>query len=486
MATDASTSVPVYEFGGFRLDPARRQLRDAAGEPVVLPPRVFDTLLHLVEHRGELIGKRALMRAIWGATVVAENSLDQNISMLRRALQAGGASEPLIVTERGRGFRFVGNVTFPIAAASASAAGDESERLVREAQALIVRPSRSNLRGAFELLSAAVERRPRFARALAERALLRTLFPLFEIPMKDAFACAEREAQQALGLDATVARAHQALAYVFLARGGWVDAKSQFEAAARLEESPDAAVARVSLLSQAVGHHRLALEQAREVYQKVPFLPLAALAVAGAYLFAGQDPEALAGIERVAALGWPGDQTPLSEFRFLLAVRAGRFADAVIHGTEGLSPAMRAAGGEPMVQLMCRALRAPEHRAAAIRAIGRVLRESGVAGLELRNQKRVLVWLTLLGALDEAFDLLRRALEDPACQGTLRGPWAWLWLPEMRPFRRDPRFQAVTARFGFMAYWKQYGPPDGYGLLQGQLVEAESPSVSFHQPPPSA
>lgn len=474
MATDASTSVPVYEFGGFRLDPARRQLRDAAGEPVALPPRVFDTLLHLVEHRGELIGKRALMRAIWGATVVAENSLDQNISMLRRALQAGGASESLIVTERGRGFRFVGNVTVRGTEASASVAEDEGERLFREAQALIVRPSRSNLRGAFELLSAAVERRPRFVRAVAERALLRTLFPLFEIPMADAFACAEREARQALALDATVARAHQALAYVFLARAGWVQARVHFDTAARLEESPDAEVARVSLLSQAVGHHRLALEQAREACQKVPFLPLAAMALAGAYVFAGRDREALAGIERLAALGWPADQTPLSEFRFLLAVRAGRFEDAVTHGAEGLSPAMRAAGGERMVQLLCAALRAPDRKSEAIAAIERVIRASGVAGLELRNQKRVLVWLTLLGALDEAFDLLGRALEDPACQGTIRGPWAWLWLPEMRPFRRDPRFQAVTARFGFMAYWKQYGPPDGYELRHGQLVESSS------------
>jgi DNA-binding winged helix-turn-helix (wHTH) protein len=442
-----------------------------------LPPRVFDTLLYLIERRGELIGKRALMRAIWGATVVADNSLDQNISMLRRALQGRSKSQKLIVTERGRGFRFVGNVTLLTVDeedGTASASDDESDRRFREALALIARPSRSNLRGAFELLTAAIERCPKFGRALAERALLRTLFPLFEIPMNDAFTCAEREARQALALDSTLGHAHQALAYVFLARASWVEAKVHLDSACRLEESPDAQVARVGLLSQAVGHHRLALEQAKEVYQKVPLVPLAALALAGAYVFVGQDTDALAGLERVAALGWPETQTPLSEFRFLLAVRAGRFQDAVVHGTEGLSPAMRAAGGEKMVEQLCTALRAPAHRSEAIAAIARLLHETSVAGLELRNQKRVLIWLTMLRALDEAFDLLWRALDDPACQGTMRGPWAWLWLPEMRPFRSDVRFQAVIARFGFMEYWKQHGPPDGYRLVHGKLAESGS------------
>ena len=103
-----------------------------------------------------------------------------------------------------------------------------------------------------------------------------------------------------------------------------------------------------------------------------------------------------------------------------------------------------------------------------------MLQATGVAGLELRNQKRVLIWLTMLGALDDAFDLLWQALDDPACQGTLRGPWAWLWLPEMRPFRSDARFQAVIDRFGFMEYWTQRVPPDGYRLLHGRLVEDPS------------
>jgi hypothetical protein len=49
-----------------------------------------------------------------------------------------------------------------------------------------------------------------------------------------------------------------------------------------------------------------------------------------------------------------------------------------------------------------------------------------------------------------------------------------LWATEMQPFRRDRRFQDVVARFGYLEYWRQYGPPDGYVLGPGdELVEQE-------------
>jgi DNA-binding winged helix-turn-helix (wHTH) protein len=40
-----------YEFGDFRLDATKRLLL-RGGEPVPLTPKVFDTLLYMVEHRG--------------------------------------------------------------------------------------------------------------------------------------------------------------------------------------------------------------------------------------------------------------------------------------------------------------------------------------------------------------------------------------------------------------------------------------------------
>jgi hypothetical protein len=40
----------------------------------------------------------------------------------------------------------------------------------------------------------------------------------------------------------------------------------------------------------------------------------------------------------------------------------------------------------------------------------------------------------------------------------------------MRPFRRDPRFQALVMKLKMIDYWKQYGPADGCDLKDRQLI----------------
>jgi pimeloyl-ACP methyl ester carboxylesterase len=118
-----------YEFGEFRLDAARRLLRSRmGGEPIPLTPKVFDTLLYLVEHRGELIEKAALMKAIWPNVVVEENNLTQNISALRRALSDGVGENRFIVTEPGRGYRFVADVRVVRAPGTEQSGGEQREQ----------------------------------------------------------------------------------------------------------------------------------------------------------------------------------------------------------------------------------------------------------------------------------------------------------------------------------------------------------------------
>jgi TolB-like protein/Flp pilus assembly protein TadD len=98
-----------YEFGPFRVDASKRLLaRD--GAPVPLTPKVFDTLVHLVQHSGTAIGKDELMRAIWPDTVVEENNLNQNISILRRILGDGRSDHRYIATVPGYGYQFVAEV----------------------------------------------------------------------------------------------------------------------------------------------------------------------------------------------------------------------------------------------------------------------------------------------------------------------------------------------------------------------------------------
>ena len=102
----------VYEFGDFILESGqRRLLRRDGGEPIVLTARTFDTLLHLIEHRGETLDKDTLLRAIWPGVVVEENSLTQNISTLRQVLGETRTENRYIATVPRKGYRFVGEVT---------------------------------------------------------------------------------------------------------------------------------------------------------------------------------------------------------------------------------------------------------------------------------------------------------------------------------------------------------------------------------------
>jgi len=99
-----------YEFGGYQLDIRRRLLLGIDGLQVALTPKAFDTLLHLIENRGSVVTKEALMKAVWPDTVVEENNLNQNISALRRALGEGRSENRYIATVPSRGYRFVAPV----------------------------------------------------------------------------------------------------------------------------------------------------------------------------------------------------------------------------------------------------------------------------------------------------------------------------------------------------------------------------------------
>ncbi len=93
------------------MDAQHRVLSRADGETIPLKPKVFDTLLYFVEHPGELADKRALLEAIWPTVVVEENNLNQAVSTLRRVLGELPGEHRFIVTEPGRGYRFVATVT---------------------------------------------------------------------------------------------------------------------------------------------------------------------------------------------------------------------------------------------------------------------------------------------------------------------------------------------------------------------------------------
>src|SRR5205823_5064329 len=102
-------STRFYEFGPFQIDKLNHiLLRD--GESLPLKPKVFDTLLLLVENRGRVLDKDELLSRLWPDTVVEESNLSQNVYLLRKILGEEPRGEAYIETMPKRGYRFVASV----------------------------------------------------------------------------------------------------------------------------------------------------------------------------------------------------------------------------------------------------------------------------------------------------------------------------------------------------------------------------------------
>jgi len=99
----------LYEFGPFRLEPAEHLLL-RNGQAIPLAPKVFDTLLVLVQNSGHLVDKDELLRRVWPDTFVEEGNLTKNIFALRKILEGGRKGEKFIETIPKLGYRFVAPV----------------------------------------------------------------------------------------------------------------------------------------------------------------------------------------------------------------------------------------------------------------------------------------------------------------------------------------------------------------------------------------
>jgi len=99
----------IYEFGNYRIDPTEQTItRNTVLVP--LTPKVFETLLILLENPGRLVEKDEFMARLWPGTFVDEVALSQNISRLRKALGDGNAGTTIIQTVPKRGYRLVAEV----------------------------------------------------------------------------------------------------------------------------------------------------------------------------------------------------------------------------------------------------------------------------------------------------------------------------------------------------------------------------------------
>src|ERR687891_1195129 len=145
-ATMSRPGKRLYLFDGFRVDASERLLFKDNRE-VPLTPKVFDTLLVLLENSSHVLTKKELMEQVWPDSFVEENNLAQNISILRKALGQGKEGEHYIQTVPKRGYRFVVDVT--------TTGGEEETVIVHErTRARIVVESMDELDDARALMPA--------------------------------------------------------------------------------------------------------------------------------------------------------------------------------------------------------------------------------------------------------------------------------------------------------------------------------------------
>ncbi|HET9788291.1 MAG TPA: winged helix-turn-helix domain-containing protein, partial [Pyrinomonadaceae bacterium] len=96
-----------YRFGEFTLDADQKVLL-REGKPLLLAPKVVETLLTLVQNSGRILEKQELMARLWPDTFVEESNLTYTIVQLRKALGDDARHSRYIETIPKRGYRFIG------------------------------------------------------------------------------------------------------------------------------------------------------------------------------------------------------------------------------------------------------------------------------------------------------------------------------------------------------------------------------------------
>lgn len=76
-----------------------------AGRPIDLLPREYALLVHLADRAGQVVSRRALLDAVWGLRIdPGTNVVQVHVSRLRAKLDRG-QPQPMLLSERGKGYR---------------------------------------------------------------------------------------------------------------------------------------------------------------------------------------------------------------------------------------------------------------------------------------------------------------------------------------------------------------------------------------------
>jgi TolB-like protein len=350
----------------------------------------------------------------------------------------------------------------------------EAYQLYLQARAQMDRGGAASTLSAIRFLEQAIVVDPKFARAYASLAATQINAVTLMAATADLLSAADGNANRALTLDPANAQAFAILGTLSTYRAQWLVAEQHFRRALSLDPSdPWLHNLYGTGTCLATGLLHATLRCAQESYRLAPASALGAMVMAAASVYLGQDSEGLSYVQLAVNLGWPRVVVPLPFITAGIAINAGRHAEAAEQIKAVLAPEILDAGGAVAVDRIYAAVAGDADKHLAIEALQSL--RAGTARAPMLRPVMVMLatnWFTRLGAVDLAYEVAHATPEELETTGVLSNVTfvGTCWLPEMRAFRQDPRFQAYVTRLGLMQYWKQYGPPDGCELKDGKLI----------------
>lgn len=102
-------SKTAYRFGDYELDPKRREL-SVAGTLLTMPPKSFECVAYLIEHRDRAVGRDELISAVWASTDVSDHTLGQTLLRARQVMGDVSPDRTMIRTVSRFGYRWIAPV----------------------------------------------------------------------------------------------------------------------------------------------------------------------------------------------------------------------------------------------------------------------------------------------------------------------------------------------------------------------------------------
>lgn len=100
-----------YEFEGWTLDPLKRRLCDPEGATVPISTAEFRLLAAFLDHPRQVLDRDRLLDLVQGREAhLFDRAVDNQVSRLRRKIEADSRNPHFIQTVRGGGYRFAADV----------------------------------------------------------------------------------------------------------------------------------------------------------------------------------------------------------------------------------------------------------------------------------------------------------------------------------------------------------------------------------------